>query len=79
MDPNTILILLKVLDIASALFARIGERNTEDEVFVAKVRKIIRDQGGFPSEADFAELANAGGSLTQRLEALLATKTDPSS
>ena len=79
MDPNTILVLLKALDIASALFARIGERNTEDEQFVAKVRKIIRDRDGFPSDEDFAELANAGGTLTQRLEAILATKTDPSS
>lgn len=74
MDPNAILVLLKVLDIASALFARIGERDAQSEAFVAKVREIIREKGGQPSDEDFAELLEGSNDITGRLEDLLASK-----
>jgi hypothetical protein len=74
MDPNTVLILLKTLDIASAAFARLSTRDVEGEAFVAKVREIIREKGGKPSDEDFADLVGEGDATTQLLEALLASR-----
>lgn len=74
MDPNMILILLKVLDIAAALALRLGERDAENEAFIAKVRSIIVDKGGVPSDEDFAEIMAESVALTSQLEDLLDAK-----
>lgn len=73
MDPR-ILILLKVLDIASALFQRVSERQTADEEFIVKVRGIIIEHDGVPLDEDFAELLEEGDSLVARLEELVERK-----
>ena len=73
MDPR-ILILLKVLDIASALFQRVSERSAEDEAFVAKVRGIIVEKDGVPFDEDFDELLSESDAITARLEELLERK-----
>ena len=73
MDPK-ILILLKVLDIASVAFLRLAERNAANEAFVAKVRAITIDQNGVVSDEQFAELMEESDALTAQIEALVEAK-----
>ena len=73
MDPNMVLMILKALDIASALAARLGERDAANEAFVEKVRAIIIDQEGVPTGEQFAELMAESDSLTAELEDLAET------
>lgn len=73
MDPMTLALILKAIDIVAAALVQYPELKARYDVYRAKIQVFI-DENRAPTEAEFREILAEGEELTDRIAAAVAAK-----
>ena len=73
MNPATLLLIVKLLDILALAALKLPELKARYDATVTRIRTMIAE-GRQPSDEEFAELIGECDALTSRIEAALASK-----